>query len=124
MKNAITRVISFGALALLAFVVGCTTTKQREDMLAAAGFKIIAATTPQQQAHLKTLPKHKLTMVQKDGKIFFVFPDAKQNVLYVGQQAQYDAYQKAYQQAMLVAEQESAAAMNNDAWAAWGGPWW
>jgi len=128
MKNLQTRFLCLAAVALLAFAAGCTTTKQTEDMLSAAGFKIVLANTPQQQAHLKTLPKRKVTMVQRDGKMYFVYPDAKQNVLYVGQQAQYQAYQKARQEAMLAAEQESAAAMNDEAWATWGmwgGPgWW
>jgi hypothetical protein len=128
MKNLRSQLICISTVALLAIATGCTTTKQTEDMLSASGFKIVPASTPQQQAHLKTLPAHKVTMVQRDGKVYFVYPDVKQNVLYVGQQTQYQQYQKARQEAMLAAEQESAAAMNDEAWSTWGmwgGPgWW
>jgi len=116
------------AAILVGLLTGCTTTKQTEDMLSAAGFKALLASTSQQQAHLKTLPPRKVTLVQRDGKMYFVYPDVRRNVLYVGQQAQYQQYQKLRQQAMIAAEEESAAAMNYDSWATWGtwaGPgWW
>jgi hypothetical protein len=102
--------------------LGCSTTKQTENMLSAAGFKMMPATTPEQQAHLKTLPPNKVTMVVRDGKTYFAFPDIKQQVLYVGQQAQYDAYQKLRLQKQLAADQVQAAEMNSEpAWGAWGG---
>jgi len=92
MKNKLALVLAVGALAIV--ILGCSSTKQTEYLLSAAGFKIMPAASPQQQAHLKTLPPHKVTVVVREGKTYFVFPDAKQQVLYVGQQAQYDAYQK------------------------------
>ena len=119
-KSAILLVVSVLALAVLA--LGCSTTKQTENMLSAAGFKMMPATTPEQQAHLKTLPPNKVTMVVRDGKTYFAFPDIKQQVLYVGQQAQYDAYQKLLLQKQLAADQVQAAEMNSEpAWGAWGG---
>ena len=110
-KSAILLVVSVLALAVLA--LGCSTTKQTENMLSAAGFKMMPATTPEQQAHLKTLPPNKVTMVVRDGKTYFAFPDIKQQVLYVGQQAQYDAYQKLRLQKQLAADQVQAAEMNS-----------
>jgi len=53
--------------------------------LSAAGFNIVPATTPELQARLKAIPAHKVAMVQRDGKEYFVYPDVTQNVLYVGQ---------------------------------------
>ena len=71
---------------------------------------------------MKTLPPNKVTMVVRDGKTYFAFPDIKQQVLYVGQQAQYDAYQKLRLQKQLAADQVQAAEMNSEpAWGAWGG---
>ena len=91
-------------------------------MLSAAGFKIVPASTPEKQSHLKTLPPHKVTMVQRDGKTYFVFPDQKQQVLYVGQQEQYNEYQKLRMQAQLAAEEINAAELNSQAaWGTWGG---
>jgi len=47
--------------ALLAVAVGCSTTKEKENMLSAAGFQMVPANTPQTQAHLKSLPADKIT---------------------------------------------------------------
>jgi hypothetical protein len=95
--------------------------------LSAAGFKIVPATTPELQARLKTIPAHKVTMVQRDGKAYFVYPDVTQNVLYVGQNAQYQRYQQLREQSQLAQEQLNAAELNADwgAWESWGGEgWW
>ena len=110
-----------GTVALVAFALGCSTTKQTENLLSAAGFKAMPATTPQQQAHLKTLPPHKVTMVQRDGKTYYVYPDQAHQVLYVGQDAQYQEYQKLRLQKQLAKDQVQAAEMNSESgWTAWG----
>ena len=123
MKNKLALVLAVAALAIV--ILGCSSTKQTENLLSAAGFKIMPAASPQQQAHLKTLPPHKVTVVVREGKTYFVFPDAKQQVLYVGQQAQYDAYQKLRVQQQLAEDKVQAAEMNSEAawapWGAWGG---
>ena len=108
--------------ALVALAVGCSTTKDTENLLTAAGFKMVPATTPQQLAHLKTLPPKKITMTQRDGTLFFTYPDAEHNLLYVGQQAQYQEYQRLRFKQQMTTEELSAAQMNADAWGAWG-PW-
>jgi hypothetical protein len=123
MKIKSLRILAVGILALVALAIGCSTTKQTENLLAAAGFQMMPATTPQQQAHLKTLATNKVTRVVRGGKTYFAFPDAKQQVLYIGQQAQYDAYQKLrLQQKMAQAQIDEA---NSEAdwgpWGYWGG---
>ena len=94
--------------------------------MSAAGFKVVPATTAEQQARLKTLPNHKITMVPRDGKEYFVFPDAQNNVLYVGQDAQYQEYQRLREQNKLAQEQMNAEFEANwaAAWGPWGGPGW
>ena len=106
----------------IAFMVGCSTTSQRENMLTAAGFKMVPADTPARQAHLNSLPADKITPVQRQGTIYYVFPDPKHNVLYVGQQPQYQEYQKMRLQKQMANEQLEAAQMNENAWGVWG-PW-
>jgi hypothetical protein len=114
--------ISLLAVALVAaLAIGCASTKSTENMLSAAGFRIIPATTPEQQAHLKTIPPGKITMVERTGTNYFVFPDVKIEVIYVGQDAQYQEYQKLRLQQQMAAEQAQAAEMNNEGWNAWGG---
>jgi hypothetical protein len=129
MRNMICQLSGIGAAALLALTAGCASTRQTEDLLSAAGFKSVPATTPEQQAHLKTLPARKVTVVERNGKTYFVYPDVKQNMLYVGQQAQYQQYQKLREQYQMALEQENAAEMRaNEGWGMWGpwaGPgWW
>jgi hypothetical protein len=108
------------SIGLLALACGCSTTRHTEDLLAAAGFKVMPATTPEQQAHLKTLPQHKVTMVVRDGKTYYTYPDNKRQVLYVGTQAQYDAYQRLRLQNQMAEEQAQAADDNASGWAPWG----
>jgi hypothetical protein len=109
--------------ALLVLAGGCAGPHQTEDLLAASGFKIIPANTPEQQTHLKTLPNHKISMVQRNGKEYFVYPDAEHNVLYVGQNAQYQQYQKLREQRQLAQERANSNMLLSDpGWDVWG-PW-
>src|SRR5215472_12402315 len=107
---------------LVALAIGCSTTKSRENMLSAAGFKMVPADTPERVAHLNSLPPDKITTVQRNGTLYYTFPDPKHNVLYVGQQEQYQEYQKLRLQNQMTQEQLSAAEMNENAWGVWG-PW-
>ena len=108
--------------ALVALAIGCSTTKERENMLSAAGFKMVPANTPERQAHLTSLPADKITPVQRNGITYYTFPDPKNNVLYVGQEAQYQQYRNLRLQKQMADEQLEAAQMNENAWGAWG-PW-
>jgi hypothetical protein len=119
MKPFILLAVDLLAMAVLA--LGCTSIKPDEKMLSTAGFKVIPATTPEQLAHLQTLPKHRLTMVVRGGKTFFAYPDTKRKALYLGAQPQYDEYQSIRRQSQLAADQAQTA--NAEAsWAPWG-PW-
>ena len=96
---------SFGLLCLaglLAIVAGCASgVKQTESMLTAAGFKTQLATTPQQQAHLASLPADQIVPVKRHGVVYFVFADKVHNEIFIGQQAQYRAYNQ-----MVLSQQE------------------
>ncbi len=109
------------ACAIAAIVIGCASTKSTENMLSAAGFKMVQATTPQQQSHLQTLPADKITSVVRNGATYYVYPDPKRQVLYVGREAQYQQYQKLRLENQMAQEQLEAAEMG-PGWDAWG-PW-
>ena len=47
-----------------------------EELLAAAGFQLKLADTPDQMAHVQTLTQHQLVPHQKDGKVYYVYADA------------------------------------------------
>jgi hypothetical protein len=61
----------------------------------AQGFKVITPHTAAQQQKLQALPAGKVTLIQKDGKTYYVFPDAANNQAYVGDPKQYQAYRAA-----------------------------
>jgi hypothetical protein len=116
------------AAVLMAMAIGCSTTQKRENALAAAGFKMIPADTPEKKAHLNSLPTGKITPVQREGTLYYTFPDPENNVLYVGEERQYQLYRKIGLQKQMTDEQLSAAQLNNDAawafWGSWGGRGW
>ena len=105
MKNNAILLIAGVCLTLIALPTGCATSKQKqavqqkEDMLLASGFKVIPATTPDQQQQMRTLPTDRVSAVRRNGQIYFVFPDRARNVLYVGNNNQYVQYQALAQNA-------------------------
>src|SRR5207248_10580814 len=86
--------IAAGCTALL---ISCastqTTTQNRESMLVASGFKVITPKTAAQKQKLQNLPPGKVTMIQKKGKTYYIFPDPAHNQAYVGGPTEYRAYQ-------------------------------
>jgi hypothetical protein len=116
------------AAALLALIVSCastqSSTQNRESMLVAAGFKVITPKTTAQQQKLQNLPPGKVTMVQKTGKTYYIFPDPAHNQAYVGGPRQYRQYQQLRSDNKLAKESLETAEMYQDAsmeWSVWGG---
>jgi hypothetical protein len=126
MNQVFTGIKLTGLIALLFLAMGCATqqTQTKENLLIAAGFKVITPSTALQQQKLQALPPGKVTLVKKDGKSYYVFPDAPNNQAYVGGSTQYQAYQQLRLANKLANENLQAAEMNQDAsmeWGAWGG---
>jgi hypothetical protein len=113
------------AAALLVLASGCTSTERKENMLSAAGFKSIAANSPQRVEHLKSLSDDRLTTANLNGYNYFFFPDWTENVLYVGQEPQYQRYQKMRLENELPAARVETAKVTGD-WVGWGswGRWY
>jgi hypothetical protein len=132
MKRIFTGFNLIGALALLALAVGCTMTQRetrnREQDLIAAGFKVIVPSTAAHQQRLKALPSDRVTLVHKDGKTYYVFPDAANNRAYVGGRTQYQAYQQIRTAIQFRNESLEAAGFGEETdwgnWNGWGGPGW
>jgi hypothetical protein len=117
MKN-ITYVLGILA-AFLVVASGCSCPKQKENMLSAAGFKMMPANTPQREEHLKSLPDDRLTTANLNGHNYFVFPDRAESMLFVGQEPQYQQYQRMRLENQLAEERVYAAEITDD-WAGWG----
>jgi hypothetical protein len=113
--------------ACTAFLLGCATTQgtqNRENMLVAAGFKVITPKTAAHQQKLQNLPPGKVTMIQKGKKTYYIFPDPAQNKAYVGGSKQYEEYQQLRAENKLANEDLESAEMYQDAemeWSLWGG---
>jgi hypothetical protein len=109
---------------------GCITTRQAvtqsEDNLAAAGFVIRPANTPERQAMLNRLPPHSFVKRVHGDTVHYVYADPLvRDCLYVGTQEAYSQYKRYLQQTNLEDEQETTAQMYSDpawSWGAWG-PW-
>jgi len=116
------------AAACAAFLVSCSTTQtstqNKESTLVASGFKTITPKTAAQQQKLQTLPPGKVTMIQKKGKTYYIFPDPANNRAYVGGPRQYQAYQQLRAENKLTKEDLETAEMYQDSemqWSLWGG---
>jgi len=79
-------------VALVALAAGCASTPNKVNLLVASGFKIIVPKNATQEAKLQTLPPGKVSQVQKNGKTYYVYPDAAHNQAYVGGLQEYNYY--------------------------------
>ena len=111
MKKALTSIVSIGAL--LALMTACETTgtgqsvvAQKEALLAQSGFKVITVTTPTQQQAVNGLVQGRVSAVKYNGKLYYVFPTATKDKIYVGKQKQFNAYKQS-----LVAQKASHPSM-------------
>ena len=60
-----------------------------------AGFKVVAADTPEKIESLNTLAPGKISRVGREGQLYYVFTDPYEcRCMWVGQEAQYDRYRR------------------------------
>jgi len=104
---------------------------QTERLLAAAGFQMKLADTPEKLEKLEGLPQKALVPhTRGDGTLFYLYADASAcKCLYVGTEEAYQRYQKLSAQQKIAEENRMAAQLNADASLDWGmwepwGPWW
>ena len=101
-----------GPLLMLALIAGCQTVStnqaelaasKREFLLAQSGFKVITVTTAKQQQAISGLAQGSVSAVKYQGKLYYVYPTATKDKIYVGKQKQLAAYNRA-----LAAQQAQA----------------
>ena len=102
--STLTGIAGFGAV--LTLMAACQTVatnnaelaaSKKEFLLAQSGFKVITVTTPKQQQAINGLTQYRVSAVKYNGKLYYVFPTATKDKIYVGRQKQYDAYKGALQ---------------------------
>jgi hypothetical protein len=91
-------------MAALVLVAACQTVatndaelvaSKKEFLLAQSGFKVITVTTHKQQQAINGLAQYRVSAVKYNGKLYYVFPTAKKDKIYVGRQKQFNAYKSA-----------------------------
>jgi hypothetical protein len=115
-----------GFLLLCALAAGCSQVQNKEDMLAASGFTIVPANTPQRQASIRSLPPHKFVQQVRNNTVLFTYADPTIcDCLYVGNQAAYDRYRRDVFAKNLANEEQSTAQLNSEmSWDGWGPGWY
>jgi hypothetical protein len=87
------------AWTVAALVAGCATApppRPDESQLLDLGFKALVATTAVQQEWVGSLTPGQIRPMQRNGRKFFIYPDASRNQIYVGGPREYEAYQQRY----------------------------
>jgi hypothetical protein len=129
--------VTFAAVSATALTLAaCETTAQRisgkEDTLAAAGFTMLQANTPQRQAELSKLPPNKFVPKTTGNTTQYIYADPVNcKCLYIGDQKAYSAYKQDMLAKKLADEQQMTAMTYQDNWdwggfnwGPWGGGWW
>jgi hypothetical protein len=134
MSNILTK--TFGAAVVAVAITGCASIANQSAMdterrLSAAGFQMKLADTPEKMARLKTMTERKVVATTMDGKTVFAYADPTTcKCVYVGSEANYQAYQRLSIQQNIANEQRATAEaseaneMNWNAWGAWPRPMW
>ncbi len=106
MKKLLTLTSIASATAVVALITACQTVgtnqaeiaaSKKQNLLTQAGFKFITVTTPKQQQAVSQLAEGRVSAVNYNGKLYYVFPTTKKDQIYVGKQKQYNAYKQALQ---------------------------
>lgn len=102
---------------------------ETERLLAAAGFRIRLADTPEKLAHLESMTQRRLVQHEHNGTVYYIYADAEQcKCMYAGNEKAYQRYQKLATEKQIAEDRRMAAEMNENAamnWGMWGpwGPW-
>jgi hypothetical protein len=120
--------LAAGTLGLALLAAGCVSTiESKENLLAAAGFRVKPADTADKVAALTALPPHKFAMKNQGGKIVYLYADPTIcKCLYYGDESAYQSYQQmAFQQRLANQQQMTAMTLQDASWNYWGawGPW-
>jgi crotonobetainyl-CoA:carnitine CoA-transferase CaiB-like acyl-CoA transferase len=101
MKKLLTLTGTASIGLVLALLAACQTTgtgnvvAQKESLLSQSGFKVITVTAPKQQQAVSGLAQGRCSAVHYNGKLYYVFPTATKDKIYVGRQKQFNAYKQA-----------------------------
>lgn len=112
-------------LTMLLAIAGCAALQpdpqlqadQKESMLAAAGFKMLPAETPEKLARAQSLPQLKVKyFTARDGSVRYWMADAQFcQCVYLGSESNYQKFKELDFQARLASEQRESAELQMEA---------
>jgi len=102
------------------FLISCAVIQQprayeTESQLAACGFRQKLADTPVKLDKLKELPQRKLILREHCGTNYYIYANAHQKCLFIGNEKAYQTYQKSEIQKQIVDNNLTANAKNKAA---------
>ena len=118
--------LAFAALSM----TGCAAMRRdaaadTESTLAAAGFTVNPAVSPERAAMIASLPPNRISQRIEGSHISYLYPDPINcHCLYIGGQEAYGRYQQIAIQQRIAREQVEAAQLNSSFawdWGPWGG---
>lgn len=123
------RLWMLGWVAMLGLILaGCATkpsVTKTENLLAAAGFRVQYADTPQKLANLAKLPAHKLVGRTKDGKVVYVYADPEFcKCVYFGNENAYQNYRRMILEQKIADQDRLNADIDENVDIDWGGWGW
>ena len=105
--NLLNVLLALAVSGLVAGGVGAAAPAIDESELLTLGFRVLVATTPAQRDWVQRFAPGQIRAMQRNGKKFFIYPDAPRNQIYVGGPQEYAAYRKLHPESKL-AGQEAA----------------
>jgi hypothetical protein len=100
------------AAALAGSAVAAPPSATNDAELLGLGFKVLVATTPVQTDWVKRLKPGQMRPMQRNGKHFYVYPDAARHQIYVGGPREYQAYRALHPDDDAVDKQRAQIAAN------------
>jgi hypothetical protein len=98
--------------------VGSSGTKK---LLDEAGFRTHAPSTPKQHELYAAIPAYQVERVTYNGKTFYAYKDERDGIAYVGDEVNYQQYEKLAMQQQIAQEQYQAVAMDRNLAMGWYG---
>ena len=109
-------VACFGVISCAS--VGSSNTK---SLLVASGFREMSPETPSQKELYAAAPAYKVQRVTANGRTFYAYKDEKNGTALVGDEAQYQQYERLAVRQSLARQEYQAAEMRRDAAYGWHG---
>jgi hypothetical protein len=116
---------------IVLFFSGCAAIEKAdhsntERLLAAAGFKVLPANTPERQLSLETARPYKVERKLKGDEVYYFYACPDQSIAYIGSQTDYSKYrelelqQEIANQNTIASENTVLAAQQWNDWRVWG----